>query len=438
MSTLIGKKPISVVIFDRTQAGLSDVPVFAAKLKEKVNTPVPEDISRTYLSPKASAILASIHGEKPLPTVSIPVSVLRADSSGGQTGEFAQSTELVSSPPVPISVQPETVRSEVADDPALVRIEIPLIELDTILRELASVKPVVPRISVPKPTKTLLHTHHRDGYFERGEIPTFAPYSVQSLLEVAKFESIQIFKKIRQLRKGMPEISLPTVNWPSKVFIPKFNFVSFTSKALLAGSLVLMLLTVGPMVALEIQSIAQKISYSLSTVSSHAQESNVAVDTKPTPVPSANPDPDKQFQIIIPKIGVNSKVIANVDAANEKEYTAALKKGVAHAAGTGLPGEENSQNKTIFIFGHSTNGEWNIERYNALFYALRDMIVGDTFSVWFWGKEFHYQVKETKIVAANDVSFLLPQTDKDQIILQTCWPPGTSWKRFLVIAEPVK
>jgi len=209
------------------------------------------------------------------------------------------------------------------------------------------------------------------------------------------------------------------------------SFSHLFSRVLIATSLVMMLLTVGPMVALEANSWKQKIIYSL-TPKATEQESAPLPSMTPTP----HPEPDKQFQIIIPKLGVNSRIIANVNPAVEKEYSQALQQGVAHAAGTGLPGESNTHNRTIFVFGHSTNGSWNISRYNALFYSLKDLIIGDSITVWFWGKEFDYTVKERKIVEPNDVSFLQPQTEKEQLILQTCWPPGTTWKRLIVVAEP--
>src|SRR5260221_10612320 len=46
---------------------------------------------------------------------------------------------------------------------------------------------------------------------------------------------------------------------------------------------------------------------------------------------------DDQFGIVIPKIKANSKIIANVDPFNEKEYQWALTKGVAQAKGSSLP-----------------------------------------------------------------------------------------------------
>lgn len=503
MSTLIGKRPISVVIFDRTQAGLSDVPVFAQKLKEKVNTPSPEEKITSSLSPQALRIVEAIHSEK-------PGSVLRADSSGGQTGEFAQSTDPVrSSDSVhrndtsnQLRIDPVVI-SSIVDDPMLTPIEPVLIGLDQVLKELATLKPVIPAIEVSPMEGIRLDAVHTHGYLERVTLPP-REKSVRDVIELLQFATRRygqkLAKNVHAAQKNLTEVAASTrtrvntllgtlgsyayqasstlvtqaqtLHIPTlpriEVTVPRLNnlvtipsgerlktnvsmklqslfgftqesFISITSKLFIVLAIVLMLLTVGPMVALEFQSIQHKISRAFSGFSTRAEEpENLAMETKPTPVPSANPDPEKQFQIQIPRIGVDSKVIANVDPGSEEKYTEALKKGVAHAAGTGLPGESNTENKTIFIFGHSTNGEWNISRYNALFYSLKDLVVGDTFTVWFWGREFGYTITETRIVEANDVSFLVPQTDKDLLILQTCWPPGTSWKRFLVVAEPVK
>lgn len=222
--------------------------------------------------------------------------------------------------------------------------------------------------------------------------------------------------------------------------LPPFHRLA--SQLMLATSVALMIMTVGPMLILEGQSWKQKVVNSLSGRAddvSLIQPSPSAppATTGPTPVPTVPPI-EQQFQIRIPKIGIDSRVIPNVDAGNEAEYVKALKEGVAHAKGTALPGEPSDQTKTIYIFGHSTNGTWNIARYNALFYNLKDMENGDDISVTFWGNQFNYKVTNKVIVDANDTSYLQPQTSKDQLVLQTCWPPGTSWKRLLVIAEPVK
>ena len=145
--------------------------------------------------------------------------------------------------------------------------------------------------------------------------------------------------------------------------------------------------------------------------------------------------PDTRFSIYIPKIKAKAKIVENVDPGNEKEYMEALSQGVAHASGSVLPGMEGA----TYLFAHSTNAPWNVTQYNAVFYLLRELKSGDEIYVFFLEKLYKYRVTEQKTVGADDVSWLLHSKEgKERLILQTCWPPGTLWKRLIVVAEPVK
>lgn len=137
------------------------------------------------------------------------------------------------------------------------------------------------------------------------------------------------------------------------------------------------------------------------------------------------------FSIVIPKIAANAPIIPNIDASNYKEYMQALSKGVAHAKGTVLPGMEGN----IFLFAHSTDNFWNVGRYNAVFYLLKELEIGDEVNIFFGGRRFIYQVYEKKIVEANEVGYLSPKAEGQVLTLQTCWPPGTTLKRLLVFAK---
>jgi LPXTG-site transpeptidase (sortase) family protein len=144
------------------------------------------------------------------------------------------------------------------------------------------------------------------------------------------------------------------------------------------------------------------------------------------------------FSIVIPKIDAKANIVANVDTANETEYDKALLEGVAHAKGTYFPG----QGKNIFLFAHSTNSPFNVARYNAVFYLLDKMSVGDEIIVYFADKRYVYKVTNTKIVGPTDTSYLdgkglAGNAPTEILILQTCYPPGTSWNRLLVLAKPV-
>ena len=144
---------------------------------------------------------------------------------------------------------------------------------------------------------------------------------------------------------------------------------------------------------------------------------------------------DTEFSILIPKIGASAKVFANVDPSNPDEFLPKLLNGVAHAQGTVFPGIPGN----IYLFAHSTDNFWNVGRYNAIFYLLKDLEPGDEIVVFYQGERYNYFVSDKQIVDANDVSLITnAKTGDEQLILQTCWPPGTTWKRLLVFARPRK
>ncbi|MBI2034310.1 MAG: sortase [Candidatus Levybacteria bacterium] len=142
---------------------------------------------------------------------------------------------------------------------------------------------------------------------------------------------------------------------------------------------------------------------------------------------------DTTFGIVIPKIGANAKIFPNVDPTDEKQFLPILKQGVAHAKGTVFPGMDGN----IYLFAHSTDTWWSVGRYNAVFYLLKELSVGDDVVVFFKNKRYDYKVSESFIAEPSDVSFLInSQRGPQKLILQTCWPPGTAWKRLFIIATP--
>ena len=142
---------------------------------------------------------------------------------------------------------------------------------------------------------------------------------------------------------------------------------------------------------------------------------------------------DTEFSIVRPKRQANSRVLANIDPVDENVYLDALNKGVAHAAGTALPGEQGH----IFLFAHSTDYFWNIQSYNAVFYLLYKLQKGDEINLFYKGQRYAYKMTDSKIVDPSDVEYLTRKTPDESLTLQTCWPPGTTLKRLLVFAEPV-
>ncbi len=140
---------------------------------------------------------------------------------------------------------------------------------------------------------------------------------------------------------------------------------------------------------------------------------------------------DSDFGIVIPKISANSKVIPNVDPYNNIEYQVALTKGVAHAMGTSLPGYAGN----VFLFSHSSVNFYEANRYNSIFYLLDKLEKGDEIDLYYKGGKFKYLVTDKKTVGAEEVKYLSGDGSKKTVTLMTCWPPGTTFKRLLVIGE---
>jgi LPXTG-site transpeptidase (sortase) family protein len=145
--------------------------------------------------------------------------------------------------------------------------------------------------------------------------------------------------------------------------------------------------------------------------------------------------PDEHFSLVIPKIGASAKVYPNVDPDKESDFLPVLQHGIAHAKGSVFPGMEGN----VYLFAHSTDNWWDVGRYNAVFYLLKDLKLGDQITVFFEGQRYDYTVKETIISSPDDISYLTREhSGPEQLVLQTCWPPGTTWKRLLVLASPTK
>ncbi len=142
----------------------------------------------------------------------------------------------------------------------------------------------------------------------------------------------------------------------------------------------------------------------------------------------------KEFGLIVPKIGINTAVIPAVNPADPGVYLEALKKGVAHASTSYFPDEDG----TVYLFSHSTNYDWFVSDLNAVFYLLKNLSEGDLVVVFYKGRQYTYKLREKRVVKPTETSYLIPQKGAKTLILQTCWPPGSTAERLLLFADLVE
>lgn len=192
--------------------------------------------------------------------------------------------------------------------------------------------------------------------------------------------------------------------------IRRFTNILFgAAGVVLVAGLTILILTFGPLATQELQYTAGAIPKDM------------------TPV-------DTTFGIIIPKLGANARIIANVDPYNSREYQYALTKGVAHARGTSVPGARGN----IFLFAHSSEDFYEALRYNSIFYLLPKLAEGDQIFLYYNGVKFVYTVSGQRLVPPGDVSYLTGDQTRQTLTLMTCWPPGTNSQRLLVFASLTK
>jgi LPXTG-site transpeptidase (sortase) family protein len=200
----------------------------------------------------------------------------------------------------------------------------------------------------------------------------------------------------------------------------------FLGAAFIAASLVILFLIFGPLIKSESDYYFSNKGKDVDV--SDKSDGGIIAEGKEfiTPV-------DKNFGLVIPKISANAKVVANVDSNDSKIYQKALAQGVAHASVSALPNEPGN----VFIFSHSGQDLLEANRYNAVFYLLGKLEIGDEVFLFYQGEKIFYRVKEKKIVSASDIQYMAKESQNSTLTLMTCWPVGTTWKRLIIIAEKV-
>ncbi len=136
-----------------------------------------------------------------------------------------------------------------------------------------------------------------------------------------------------------------------------------------------------------------------------------------------------QDLLTMPALGISSPIAYSLSN-NENDIQKDLEKGLAHFNNTAMPGEKGK----ILIIGHSSIPSGYQGNYGAVFTALNDLKEGGEINIYSKNKRYIYKVfkKEiTKPILKN----LDERTEDSILILMTCWPPGTAWKRLFVYAK---
>jgi LPXTG-site transpeptidase (sortase) family protein len=141
--------------------------------------------------------------------------------------------------------------------------------------------------------------------------------------------------------------------------------------------------------------------------------------------------------LVIDSIGVRTPIVFDIPDDNDLIYKN-LESGVVHYSNTAKPGLTGA----AIILGHSSAFPWYKGKYGAVFALLSKLNVGDRFYVQYEdGRTFVYEMKQSIIFnpLANDQRLVdLESAPGSTLILISCYPVGTNYKRIAVQAQLVQ
>ncbi|MEH6991051.1 class D sortase [Cytobacillus firmus] len=121
----------------------------------------------------------------------------------------------------------------------------------------------------------------------------------------------------------------------------------------------------------------------------------------------------------VPKINKDIPIIEGTD--NDQ-----LEDGVGHYTGTAFPGQKDQ----IVLSGHR----------DTVFRKFDQLKAGDIFTVKLPYGDFSYEIYDTKIVDANDLSIIKSTSPEEVLTVTTCYPfnfIGDAPERFIFYAKPI-
>ncbi len=149
---------------------------------------------------------------------------------------------------------------------------------------------------------------------------------------------------------------------------------------------------------------------------------------------SSGTAPTDKNEVIIPKINLEIPVDYAESSTNETDVQNSLERGVVHYPTTSQPG----QNGNSAFFGHSSSNIFNKGKFKFAFVLLHAVTPGDTFYLTYNKKIYVYKVISRDVVDPSDVGVLDPVPGQSATAtLITCDPPGTSFKRLVIVGQQI-
>jgi LPXTG-site transpeptidase (sortase) family protein len=131
----------------------------------------------------------------------------------------------------------------------------------------------------------------------------------------------------------------------------------------------------------------------------------------------ANISSQERFRLIIPSIGVDKQVIANVHPGSKSSYEPVIQNYVAHGKYTRLPDEATTQGN-VYLFAHRdgyVNG-----RDIGFFKRLNELKQADQAILEYAGKKYVYEFRTSFVIDPKATWIYTAESKYPTLTLQTC------------------
>lgn len=140
------------------------------------------------------------------------------------------------------------------------------------------------------------------------------------------------------------------------------------------------------------------------------------------------------YGLTIEKLNISAPIIPNVSFVDDKVYLKAIQKGVALGTDSSNPDKAGN----MFIFGHSEYYKNAPGDYKEVFKHLDQLQENDEFVIDYKNTPYRYRVNKSYVTSNTDWEIIKSKDSKSKTVtLMTCWPPGTTDKRWVVRATQI-
>jgi LPXTG-site transpeptidase (sortase) family protein len=176
-----------------------------------------------------------------------------------------------------------------------------------------------------------------------------------------------------------------------------------------------------------IRSVPEIIHYKISSIKDSVKEEEEGEDEDEEEDENNYCD---ENQVTINAISAQAPVVESYGSYGS-DYKEALNRGVVHFSYSAYPGEEGLS----ILLGHSAPPGWPDIRYDRIFTEIDELKEGDVIEICYNNKSYDYIVIDEEIgkeiyEVGEDVVSLFHEENKKELVVMTCWPPGSTEGRI--------